>query len=82
VEYRSTVLLLIAALFNGVVQSLGQTQDIIARKALHALDWQLMVMTMIWPISNLFSIWWGRVFEQSCHKSRYFILLGLSAGWY
>ncbi|GAB1366923.1 hypothetical protein MASR1M36_17940 [Candidatus Cloacimonadaceae bacterium] len=77
VEYRSTVLLLIAALFNGVVQSLGQTQDIIARKALHALDWQLMVMTMIWPISNLFSIWWGRVFEQSCHKSRYFILAGI-----
>lgn len=77
VEYRSTILLLSAALFNGVVQSLGQTQDIIARKALHAMDWQLMVMTMIWPISNLFSIWWGRVFEQSCHKSRYFILAGI-----
>jgi MFS family permease len=77
VEYRSTILLLSAALFNGVVQSLGQTQDIIARKALHAMDWQLMVMTMIWPISNLFSIWWGRIFEQSCHKSRYFILAGI-----
>lgn len=77
VEYRSTILLLSAALFNGVVQSLGQTQDIIARKALHALDWQLMIMTMIWPISNLFSIWWGKVFEQSCHKSRYFILAGI-----
>lgn len=76
-EYQSTILLLLAALFNGVVQSLSQTQDIIARKALHALDWQLMVMSMIWPISNLFSIWWGRIFERSCHKSRLFILSGI-----
>ncbi|MBP7310505.1 MAG: MFS transporter [Candidatus Cloacimonetes bacterium] len=76
-ERRSVELLLFAALFNGVVQSLAQTQDIIARKALHAQDWQLMVMTMIWPISNLFSIWWGRIFEQSCHKSRFFIGAGL-----
>lgn len=76
-EKHSTYLLLIAALFNGVVQSLNQTQDIIARKALHAQDWQLMLMTMIWPISNFLSIWWGRIFENSCHKSRYFLLAGI-----
>lgn len=76
-EKRSTILLLLAALFNGVVQSLGQTQDIIARKALHAQDWQLMLITMIWPISNFLSIWWGRIFEQSCHKSRYFLFAGI-----
>ncbi|MDD4309378.1 MAG: MFS transporter [Candidatus Cloacimonetes bacterium] len=76
-EKQSTILLLIAAIFNGAVQSLGQTQDIIARKALHAQDWQLMLMTMIWPISNFLSIWWGRIFEQSCHKSRYFLLAGI-----
>jgi len=77
IERQSTLLLLLAALFNGVVQSLNQTQDIIARKALHAQDWQLMLMTMIWPISNLLSIWWGRIFEQSCHKSRWFIMAGI-----
>jgi MFS family permease len=76
-EKQSTYLLLIAALFNGVVQSLGQTQDIIARKALHAQDWQLMLMTMIWPVSNFLSIWWGRIFENSSHKSRYFLLAGI-----
>lgn len=76
-EKQSTILLLVAALFNGVVQSLGQTQDIIARKALHAQDWQLMLMTMIWPVSNFLSIWWGRVFEQSHHKSRYFLFAGI-----
>ncbi|MDY0151958.1 MAG: MFS transporter [Candidatus Cloacimonas sp.] len=77
-EKRSTILLLAAALFNGAVQSLGQTQDIIARKALHAQDWQLMLMTMIWPISNFLSIWWGRIFEQSAHKSRYFLVAGVT----
>ncbi len=40
VERRTTILLVLAALFNGVILSLSQTQDIIARKALHAQDWQ------------------------------------------
>lgn len=76
-EKQTARLLLISALFNGVVMSLNQTQDIIARKALHAEVWQLTVMTMIWPISNFFSIWWGRIFEKAKHKSRYFILVGI-----
>jgi len=74
---QTVILLMVAAIFNGAVQSLGQTQDIIARKALHAKDWQLMLMTMIWPISNFLSIWWGRLFEKSRHKSRFFLLGGV-----
>ncbi len=77
VEGQTAVLLLWAALFNGVVVSLVQTQDIIARKALLARDWQLALMTMIWPIANFFSIWWGQLFERSCHKSRYFLIAGV-----
>ncbi len=76
-ERSTAILLLVSALFNGVILSLGQTQDIIARKALAAKDWQLMLMTMLWPVANFFSIWWGRVFENSCHKHRYFLLAGL-----
>ena len=60
VERRTAILLVLAALFNGVILSLNQTQDIIARKALHARDWQLMLMTMIWPVANFFSVWWAR----------------------
>jgi MFS family permease len=77
VERKTTGILLIAARFNGAVQSLSQTQDIIARKALLAQDWQLMLMTMIWPVSNFFSIWWGRFYEKSCHKSRFFLFAGI-----
>ncbi|MDD2331894.1 MAG: MFS transporter [Candidatus Cloacimonetes bacterium] len=77
IERHTARLLLWSALFNGVVLSLNQTQDIIARKALLAKDWQLMLITMIWPLANLCSIWWGRIFERSCHKSRYFLLAGV-----
>lgn len=76
-ERQTAILLLASAIFNGLILSLGQTQDIIARKALHAKDWQLMLMTMIWPISNFFSVWWGRIFERSCHKSRFFLGAGV-----
>lgn len=76
-ERSSVLMLLLSSLFNGVIVSLGQTQDIIARKALHAQDWQLMLMTMIWPVANFFSVWWARVFERSCHKNRYFLLAGV-----
>ena len=76
-ERQTALLLLISALFNGVILSLNQTQDIIARKALAAKDWQLMLMTMLWPVANFSSIWWGRVFENSCHKHRYFLIAGL-----
>lgn len=74
---QTVILLMTAAIFNGAILSLGQTQDIIARKALYAKDWQLMLMTMIWPISNFFSIWWGRLFERSHHKDRYFLMGGI-----
>jgi hypothetical protein len=77
VEQQTARLLLFSALFNGIVMSLNQTQDIIARKALHAEVWQLTVMAMIWPVSNFMSIWWGRRFEKAKHKSRYFILAGV-----
>ncbi len=74
---QTIILLLAAAVFNGAVSSLGQTQDIIARKALRAQDWQLMLMTMVSPIASFFSIWWGRLFERSRHKSRYFLAAGV-----
>lgn len=76
-ERQTARLLLWSALFNGIVFSLNQTQDIIARKALQAAVWQLTVMAMVWPVSNFMSIWWGRIFERSRHKSRYFLLVGV-----
>ncbi len=76
-ERQTAVLLLLAAAFNGFVQSFGQTQDIIARKALLATEWQILIITLIWPVSNFLSIWMGRFLERSCNKSRYILLAGL-----
>ncbi|MFO7660618.1 MAG: MFS transporter [Candidatus Cloacimonadaceae bacterium] len=76
-ERQTARLLLWSALFNGLVMSLNQTQDIIARKALAATAVQLTIMAMVWPVSNFMSIWWGRLFERSSHKSRYFIFVGI-----
>jgi len=76
-ERQTAYLLLLSAIFNGVVLSLNQTQDIIARKALQAAAEQLTLLAMIWPVANLLSIWWSRLFERSHHKSRYFIIVGV-----
>ncbi len=76
-EKRTFSALLVASIFQGFVLSSFQVQDIIAKKALHALDWQVTILVMLWPLSNLFSIWWGKILEHSHSLSRYFILTGI-----
>ncbi|MBN2461175.1 MAG: MFS transporter [Candidatus Cloacimonetes bacterium] len=73
-EKQTFLLLLGAAIFNGFVTGSFQVQDIIAKKALHALDWQITILVMLWPVSNLISIWWGKLLEHSQSISRFFIL--------
>lgn len=75
VEKRTFILLLVSTFFGGLFTSLSQTQDIIAKKALHSLDWQLTILAMIWPVSNFFSIWWGKILENSKNKSKFFVLV-------
>lgn len=73
-ESKTFIILMISTFFGGLITCLGSIQDIIAKKALHSYDWQLTVLTMIWPVSNFFSIWWGKILENSRHKAKYFIL--------
>ena len=75
-EQKTFVLLLQVAFFTGFVNSASQIQDIIAKKALHALDWQITLLVMLWPISNLFSIYWGKVLEQSKSIAKYLMISG------
>jgi len=76
-EKRTFSSLLVASIFYGFVMSSFQVQDIIAKKALHAFDWQVTILVMLWPLSNLFSIWWGKILEHSHSFSRYFIFAGI-----
>jgi len=73
-EKSTFLLLMIASFFNGFVIGSFQIQDIIAKKALHALDWQITILVMLWPVSSLFSIWWGKLLELSGNVSKYFII--------
>jgi len=75
-EQKTFVLLLQVAFFTGFVNSASQIQDIIAKKALHALDWQITLLVMLWPISNLFSIYWGKILEQSKSIAKYLVISG------
>ncbi|HNW99728.1 MAG TPA: MFS transporter [Candidatus Cloacimonadota bacterium] len=77
IEKRTFLLLMISTFFNAMIGSLSNIQDIISKKALHALDWQLTLLAMVWPLSNFISIWWGKVLEHSKHKARYFLLVAI-----
>ncbi len=74
IEKRTFWLLMLASFFNGFVFGTFNIQDVVAKKALLALDWQITILVMLWPLSNLFSIWWGKALERSKSISKFFIL--------
>ena len=74
IEKRTFLLLMLASFFNGFVFGTFNIQDVVAKKALLALDWQITILVMLWPLSNLFSIWWGKALERSKSISKFFVL--------
>ena len=76
IEKRTFILLLIASVFNGFVLSVFKMQDIVAKKTLMATDWQVTILVMLWPLSNLISLWWGKLLEHSSSLKKFFILTG------
>jgi len=74
IEKRTFWLLMLASFFNGFVFGTFNIQDVVAKKALLALDWQITILVMLWPLSNLFSIWWGKALERSKSISKFFVL--------
>lgn len=76
VEKRTFSLFMSAMFFNGFVMSVTNVQDIIAKKAFHGFDWQITILVMIFPVSSLLSIWWGKIIEDSENKSKYFLIAG------
>ncbi len=76
-EKKTFILLLIYTFFNGFVISISQTQDIIAKKALSGLNWHIALLTMIWPVANFFSIWWGKALEESDSITKYLIIAAI-----
>ncbi len=75
-EKKTFLMLLMTAFFHGFVMSVFNIQDGLAKKALDTMDWQITILTMLWPLSNLFSIWWGKLLEHSKSLSVFFLLIG------
>src|SRR6056297_2251181 len=76
-EKKVFVHLIISAFFYGFFLSFILIKEIIARKALDATDLQLSFLVMIFPVTSVFSIWWGRLLERARQKSKYFLLVAL-----
>ena len=76
-EKKVFILLMISAFFNGAILSAFLTQDVIAKKALMAHDIQITLLVMLWPLSNLFSIWWGKALEYSKSIGKFFIFVAI-----
>jgi MFS family permease len=74
IEKKTFWLLMLASFFNGFVFGTFNIQDVVAKKALFALDWQITILVMLWPLSNLFSIWWGKALERSKSIAKFFVL--------
>lgn len=72
IQKKIVYVILISTIFNAVMISFGPLMDIIATKALGAADWQLTILTMIWPVTNFISIWWGKILESSENKSIFY----------
>lgn len=75
-ERNAFIMILFAVFFRGFISASYQFQEIVAKKALDAADWQVTILVMIWPLSNILSIWWGKLLERSGNVARYYYILG------
>ena len=55
-ERRTFRLQLASSVMGALAAGVMLNHDYIAAKGLHASVWQITLLTMIWPISNLFSV--------------------------
>ena len=76
VEKRTFRNHIIGSFFNGIFIGILSLQDIIAKKTLLATDLEIAILTMIWPVSNFFSIYWGEILAGR-DKSKFLYMAGI-----
>ena len=67
---------LASAAANGVTWGIYVLHDFVARKTLDAPAWQLTVIVALWPLANLFAVYWGEAM-QGRSKTPYLIAAGV-----
>ncbi|MCK4322470.1 MFS transporter [candidate division WOR-3 bacterium] len=62
---------------NGIVFGGLMLQEIIARKTLLSSNLVVTFVTMVWPVANLFSIYWGEYLQGRKDRRVLFLIAGL-----
>lgn len=62
---------------NGMVFGGLMLQEIIARKTLLSSNLVVTFVTMVWPVANLFSIYWGEYLQGRKDRRALFLIAGL-----
>ncbi len=68
---------LIFSSLNGIVFGGLMLQEIIARKTLLSSNLVVTFVTMVWPVANLFSIYWGEYLEGRKDREKLFLIAGI-----
>ncbi len=59
----------IAYVFYGLFQGILRLTDVIAKKTLHATDFEIAVLSMVWPVANVFSVYFGELMAGKDKKN-------------
>jgi len=62
---------------NGIVFGGLMLQEIIARKTLLSSNLIVTFVTMVWPVANLFSIYWGEYLQGRQEREKLFLIAGI-----
>ncbi|MCK4226565.1 hypothetical protein KAX29_06720, partial [candidate division WOR-3 bacterium] len=68
---------LIFSSLNGIFFGGLMLQEIIARKTLLSSNLVVTFVTMVWPVANLFSIYWGEYLEGRKDRKNLFFIAGI-----
>ncbi len=59
----------IAYVFNGLFEGILRLSDVVAKKTLHASDFEITVLSMVWPLANMFSVYFGELMAGKKKKN-------------
>lgn len=65
------------SLFNGILNGGLILQEIILKKKFSSPNIIITIAVMLWPVSNLFSIYWGYYLENIQERKKLFYLAGI-----
>ena len=76
-ERKSFKLHLVSAVFGGISMGVVINHEYIAVNGLHAAAWQITVLTMLWPISNMLAVFINHWLDSRGRYDRAVLIFGV-----